>query len=47
VRHAYNKWMDEAVKEYIPKGKIKWPLYSLVATWIKEAWDNIDPAMIQ
>src|SRR3954464_12136951 len=39
--------MDEAIKEYTPAGKIKRPSYSLVATWVKEAWDNIDPAMIQ
>lgn len=39
--------MDEAIKEYTPTGKIKRPSYSLVASWVKEAWDNIDPAMIQ
>lgn len=39
--------MNEAIKQYTPKGKIKRPSYSLVATWIKEAWDNIDTAMIQ
>jgi len=39
--------MDEAVKEYTPTGKIKRPSYSLVVTWVKEAWDNIDPAMIR
>jgi hypothetical protein len=39
--------MDEALKEYTPTGKIKRLSYSLVATWVKEAWDNIDPAMIR
>jgi len=39
--------MDEAIKEYTPTGKIKRPSYSLVAIWVKEAWDNIDPAMIK
>ena len=39
--------MDEAVKEYTPTGKIKRPSYSLVSTWVKEAWDNIEPAMIR
>ena len=38
--------MDEAIKEYTPSGKIKRPSYSLVANWVKEAWDNIEPAMI-
>jgi hypothetical protein len=47
VRHAYNQWMDEAIKEYTPSGKIKRPSYSLVANWVKEAWDNIEPAMIR
>ena len=39
--------MDEAIKEYTPTGKIKRPSYSLVAIWVKEAWNNIDPTMIQ
>lgn len=39
--------MDEAIKEYTPSGKIKRPSYSLVASWVKEAWDNIDPIMIR
>src|SRR5688572_10661745 len=39
--------MGEAIKEYTPSGKIKRPSYSLVANWIKEAWDKIDPIMIQ
>lgn len=39
--------MDEAIKEYTPTGKIKRPSYSLVASWVKEAWDNIDPAIIR
>lgn len=34
--------MDEAIKEYTPTGKIKRPSYSLVASWVKEAWDNIE-----
>jgi len=39
--------MEEAIKDYTPAGKIKRPSYSLVATWVKEAWDDIDPAMIK
>jgi len=39
--------MDEAIKEYTSTGKIKRPSYSLVVTWVKEDWDNIDPTMIQ
>ena len=39
--------MEEAIKEYTPSGKIKRPSYSLVAGWVKEAWDNIDSSMIR
>src|ERR1700722_15777904 len=38
--------MSEAIKNYTPSGKIKRPFYSLVANWIKESWDAIDPNMI-
>jgi hypothetical protein len=46
MRHLYNHWMNEAVKDYTPSGKIKRPSYSLVANWVKESWDAIDPNMI-
>ena len=29
--------MNEAIKEYIPSGKIKRPSYLLVANWVKES----------
>ncbi|EXX53935.1 hypothetical protein RirG_239290 [Rhizophagus irregularis DAOM 197198w] len=35
VRHHYNLWMNEAIKDYTPSGKIKRPSYSLVTSWIK------------
>ena len=38
--------MSEAIKDYTPSKKIKRPSYSLVAKWIKESWDAIDPNMI-
>lgn len=46
MRHLYNHWMNEASKDYTPSGKIKRPSYSLVANWVKESWDSIDPNMI-
>ena len=46
MRHLYNHWMNEADKDYTPSGKIKRPSYSLVANWVKESWDAIDPTMI-
>lgn len=46
MRHLYNHWMNETVKDYTPSGKIKRPSYSLVANWVKASWDAIDPNMI-
>jgi len=39
--------MNDAIKDYTPSGKIKRPAYSLVANWIKEAWDSVDTNMIR
>ncbi len=47
MRHLYNNWMNDAIKDYTPSGKIKRPAYSLVANWIKEAWDSVDTNMIR
>jgi hypothetical protein len=38
--------MSEAIKDYTPSKKIKRPSYSLVAKWVKESWDAVDPNMI-
>jgi hypothetical protein len=47
VRHRYNHWMNEAVKEYTATGKIKKPSYLLVANWVKESWDAIYINMVK
>ncbi len=47
MRHLYNNWMNEAIKDYTPSGRIKRPSYSLVASWVKESWDSIDSDMIR
>ena len=47
MRCYYNEWMNEAIKEYTPSGRIKKPSYSLVANWVKDSWDAIDPNMIK
>src|SRR5215475_3957357 len=39
--------MNDAIKEQTPSGKIKRPSYSLVANWVKESWDAINPNMIK
>ncbi|CAB4477884.1 unnamed protein product [Rhizophagus irregularis] len=46
MRHLYDHWMNEAIKEYTPSGKIKRPSYSLVAKLVKESWDAIDTNLI-
>jgi hypothetical protein len=47
MRNHYNHWMNEAIKEYTPSGKIKRPSYSLVANWVKESWDAVDTNIIR
>ena len=47
MRHHYNHWMNEEIKEYTSTEKIKRPSYSLVATWIKESWDAVDINIIR
>jgi len=47
VRCYYNEWMNEAIKEYTPSGRIKKPSYSLITNWVKDSWDAIDPNMIK
>ena len=40
--------MDEWSHQGIyPSGRIKKPSYSLVANWVKDSWDAIDPNMIK
>lgn len=39
--------MNDAIKELTPSGKIKRPSYSLVAHWVKDSWDDINPSMIK
>src|ERR1044072_1406569 len=47
MRHHYNHWMNEEIKEYTSTGKIKRPSYSLVATWVKKSWDAVDINIIR
>ena len=47
MRNHYNHWMNEAIKEYTPSGKIKRPSYSLVVNWVKESWDAVDTNIIR
>ncbi len=39
--------MNETIKEYTPFERIKKPSYSLVANWVKDSWDAIDPNIIK
>ena len=47
IRHQYNVWMAEAVKDLTPSGNIKKPLYETIVRWIKVSWDAIDINMIK
>ncbi|CAG8696665.1 18204_t:CDS:1, partial [Acaulospora morrowiae] len=47
VRAQYNNWMAEECKKLTPTGRIQKPAYNVIAQWIKKAWDDIDPALIQ
>ena len=47
MQRYYNEWMNDAIKELTPSGKIKKPSYSLVTNWVKDSWDAIDPNMIK
>ena len=35
------------IHTFTPAGKIKKPLYSTVATWVKEFWNEVDVSLIQ
>ena len=39
-----NEWNYQGIYLF---GKIKKPSYSLVANWVKDSWDAIDPNMIK
>src|SRR4051794_10992312 len=47
MRYHYNHWMNEAIKEYTPSGKIKRPSYLLVANWVKESWYAVDTNIVR
>ncbi len=46
MRHYYNDWMNEVIKEYILFGKIKRSSYLLIINWVKKSWNAINSNMI-
>ncbi|CAG8783875.1 21241_t:CDS:2, partial [Dentiscutata erythropus] len=46
VRNYYNEWMADEVHTFTKKGRIKRPAYNLIAQWVLDAWNNIDPTLI-
>ncbi|CAG8465503.1 9547_t:CDS:2 [Cetraspora pellucida] len=38
--------MAKEIKSYTPTGHIQRSAYNLVAQWVKNAWDAIDPSLI-
>ena len=47
VKDQYNNWMVSNIHTFTPAGKIKRPSYSMMATWIKESWDEVDISIIK
>ena len=47
MRKIYNQWFDKGIKEYTKAGKLKRPSYSLIADWVKEAWEAIDVNLVR
>ncbi|GBC39912.2 uncharacterized protein OCT59_012094 [Rhizophagus irregularis] len=43
MRQNYNEWMAEAVKELTPAGNLKKPSYEIVAKWVRDSWNAVDP----
>jgi len=39
--------MVSNIHAFTPAGKIKKPSYSMVATWIKKSWDEVDISIIK
>ena len=47
MRTAWMEWMTTSdVHEYTKSGRLKKPSITLWCQWIKEKWDEIDPAII-
>jgi hypothetical protein len=39
--------MVNEIHELTPAGRIKRPSYSLVCSWVKAAWEKVDPSLIR
>ena len=46
MRQQYNIWMAEEVYQLTSAGRIQCPAYSVIAQWVKTAWESIDPKMV-
>ncbi len=47
MRTKWQAWMAEGKFQLTPAGNIRRPELTLVATWVKESWDEIDCAMVK
>ncbi|CAG8634248.1 5762_t:CDS:2 [Cetraspora pellucida] len=45
--HYYNDWLDNSILTYTKTGCIQHSAYNLVAQWILQAWNNINPNLIR
>ena len=46
VREQWMQWMSSGGPERTPAGNFKRPSLSLVTTWVKTAWDALNPQMV-
>ena len=47
LKQKYTEWMAGRNHQYTPTGKIKKPDLDLLCSWIKDAWDQILPELVE
>ena len=47
LKQKYTEWMAGGNHQYTPTGKIKKPDLELLCSWIKDAWDQILPELVE
>lgn len=47
MRQRWNEWMTAGDHTFTPSGNARKPDLGLIATWIKESWDAVDPDIIR
>ncbi|CAG8815249.1 6770_t:CDS:2, partial [Dentiscutata erythropus] len=47
MRDYYNNWLGNGILTYTKTGRIQCSAYNLIAQWILQAWNEIDPNLIR